>query len=214
MIIGEGYRVLASLVYGEFINEFVGNPRLASTLSILMLTVTFGALLIQRRFARRASFDQETVTPLGLRKTSITKIFVSTLIVYAIVFIAFLPTLTVVVSSLLLIFFRNASLHSLQYKTELALVKVRNIDITNFENELNSFKSGFVKNYDLVSRKFQTAIEEIDKSIDHLQKTKDSLIGNDRNLKLANNKAQDMTIKKLTRRNSTMAEKFARLEKG
>ena len=214
MIIGEGYRVLASLVYGEFINEFVGNPRLASTLSILMLTVTFGALLIQRRFARRASFDQETVTPLGLRKTSITKIFVSTLIVYAIVFIAFLPTLTVVVSSLLLIFFRNASLHSLQNKTELALVKVRNIDITNFENELNSFKSGFVKNYDLVSRKFQTAIEEIDKSIDHLQKTKDSLIGNDRNLKLANNKAQDMTIKKLTRRNSTMAEKFARLEKG
>ncbi len=214
MIIGEGYRVLASLVYGEFINEFVGNPRLASTLSILMLTVTFGALLIQRRFARRASFDQETVTPLGLRKTSITKIFVSTLIVYAIVFIAFLPTLTVVVSSLLLIFFRNASLHSLQYKTESALVKVRNIDITNFENELNSFKSGFVKNYDLVSRKFQTAIEEIDKSIDHLQKTKDSLIGNDRNLKLANNKAQDMTIKKLTRRNSTMAEKFARLEKG
>ena len=214
MIIGEGYRVLASLVYGEFINEFVGNPRLASTLSILMLTVTFGALLIQRRFARRASFDQETVTPLGLRKTSITKIFVSTLIVYAIVFIAFLPTLTVVVSSLLLIFFRNASLHSLEYKTELGLVKVRNIDITNFENELNSFKSGFVKNYDLVSRKFQTAIEEIDKSIDHLQKTKDSLIGNDRNLKLANNKAQDMTIKKLTRRNSTMAEKFARLEKG
>ena len=213
MIIGEGYRVLASLVYGEFINEFGGNPRLASNLSILILTVTFGALLIQRRFARRASFDQETVTPLGLRKTSITKIFVSTLIVYAIVFIAFLPTLTVVVSSLLLIFFRNASLHSLQYKTELALVKVRNIDITNFENELNSFKSGFVKNYDLVLRKFQTAIEEIDKSIDHLQKTKDSLIGNDRNLKLANNKAQDMTIKKLTRRNSTMAEKFSRLEK-
>ena len=70
MIIGEGYRVLASLVYGEFINEFGGNPRLASTLSILMLTVTFGALLIQRRFARRASFDQETINPLGLRKTS------------------------------------------------------------------------------------------------------------------------------------------------
>ena len=105
-------------------------------------------------------------------------------------------------------------MHSLEYKTELALVKVRNIDITNFENEFNSFKSGFVKNYDLVSRKFQTAIEEIDKSIDHLQKTKDPLIGNDQNLKLANNKAQDMTIKKLTRRNSTMAEKFARLEKG
>ena len=108
---------------------------------------------------------------------------------------------------------RNASLHSLEYKTELALVKAQNIDITNFENELNSFKSGFAKNYDLASRKFQTAIEEIDKSIDHLQKTKDSLIGTDRNLRLANNKAQDVTIKKLTRRNSTMAAKFAGLEK-
>ena len=108
---------------------------------------------------------------------------------------------------------RNASLHSLEYKTELALVKAQNIDITNFENELNSFKSGFAKNYDLASRKFQTAIEEIDKSIDHLQKTKDALIGTDRNLRLANNKAQDVTIKKLTRRNSTMAAKFAGLEK-
>ena len=108
---------------------------------------------------------------------------------------------------------RNASLHSLEYKTELALVKAQNIDITNFENELNSFKSGFAKNYDLASRKFQTAIEEIDKSIDHLQKTKDALIGTDRNLRLANNKAQDVTIKKLTRRNSTMAAKFVGLEK-
>ena len=108
---------------------------------------------------------------------------------------------------------RNASLHSLEYKTELALVKAQNIDITNFENELNSFKSGFAKNYDLASRKFQVAIEEIDKSIDHLQKTKDALIGTDRNLRLANNKAQDVTIKKLTRRNSTMAAKFAGLEK-
>ena len=149
MIIGEGYRVLASLVYGEFINEFVGNPRLASTLSILMLTVTFGALLIQRRFARRASFDQETVTPLGLRKTSITKIFVSTLIVYAIVFIAFLPTLTVVVSSLLLIFFRNASLHSLEYKTELALIKVKDININDSNNEINTFKSVFARGTNL-----------------------------------------------------------------
>ena len=108
---------------------------------------------------------------------------------------------------------RNASLHSLEYKTELALVKAQNIDITNFENELNSFKSGFAKNYDLASRKFQTAIEEIDKSIDHLQKTRDALIRTDRNLRLANNKAQDVTIKKLTRRNSTMAAKFAGLEK-
>ena len=104
-------------------------------------------------------------------------------------------------------------MHSLEYKTELALVKAQNIDITNFENELNSFKSEFAKNYDLASRKFQTAIEEIDKSIDHLQKTKDSLIGTDRNLRLANNKAQDVTIKKLTRKNSTMAAKFAGFEK-
>ena len=96
---GEGYTVRD--VDGEFINEFGGNPRLASTLSILMLTVTFGALLIQRRFARRASFDQETVTPLGLRKISTTKMVIATLIVYAIVFTAFLPTLTVVVSSFL-----------------------------------------------------------------------------------------------------------------
>ena len=108
---------------------------------------------------------------------------------------------------------RNALLHLLEYKTELALVKAQNIDITNFENELNSFKSGFAKNYDLASRKFQTAIEEIDKSIDHLQKTKDALIETDRNLRLANNKAQDVTIKKLTRKSSTMAAKFAGLEK-
>jgi iron(III) transport system permease protein len=101
MIIGEGYRVLASLVYREFINEFGGNPRLASTLSILMLTVTFGALLIQRQFARRASFDQETVKPLGLRKVSTTKILIATVIVYAIVFTAFLPSLTIVISSFL-----------------------------------------------------------------------------------------------------------------
>jgi len=101
MIIGEGYRVLASLVYREFINEFGGNPRLASTLSILLLTVTFGALLIQRQFARRASFDQETVTPLGLRKVSTTKMVIATVIVYTIVFTAFLPSLTIVVSSFL-----------------------------------------------------------------------------------------------------------------
>lgn len=106
---------------------------------------------------------------------------------------------------------RNAAMNSLKYKSELALVKAQNIDITNFENELESFKSAFAKNYDLASRRFQKAIEEIDKSIDHLQKTKEALMGTDRNLRLANDKAQDVTIKKLTRRNPTMAGKFAEL---
>jgi hypothetical protein len=107
---------------------------------------------------------------------------------------------------------RNAALNSLKYKTELALVKAQNIDITNFEHELESFKSAFAKNYDLASRRFQTAIDEIDKSIDHLQKTKDALLGTDRNLRLANDKAQDVTLKKLTRGNPTMAAKFAELK--
>ena len=109
---------------------------------------------------------------------------------------------------------RNAAMSSLEYKTELALVKAQNVDITNFENDLESFKTAFGKNYDLASRKFQKAIDEIDKSIDHLQKTKDALLGTDRNLRLANNKAQDVTIKKLTRRNPTMAAKFDELDKG
>jgi hypothetical protein len=108
---------------------------------------------------------------------------------------------------------RNAAQNSLKYKSELALVKAQNIDIANFEDELNSFKDAFGKNYELASRKFQTAIDEIDKSIDHLQKTKEALIGTDRNLRLANDKAQDVTIKKLTRGNPTMAAKFAELEK-
>lgn len=107
---------------------------------------------------------------------------------------------------------RNAAIKSLEYKTELALVKSQNIDITNFENDLDNFKTAFAKNYDIASRKFQTAIDEIDKSIDHLQKTKDALLGTDRNLRLANDKAQDVTIKKLTRKNSTMAAKFEELE--
>jgi hypothetical protein len=107
---------------------------------------------------------------------------------------------------------RNAALNSLKYKAELALVKAQNIDITNFEAELDDFKSGFAKNYDLASRRFMTAIEEIDKSITHLQKTKDALLGCDRNLRLANDKAQDVTIKKLTRGNQTMAAKFAELK--
>jgi hypothetical protein len=107
---------------------------------------------------------------------------------------------------------RNAAMNSLQYKSELALVRAQNIDITNFENELDTFKNAFAKNYDLASRRFQTAIEEIDKSIDHLQKTKEALLGTDRNLRLANDKAQDVTIKKLTRGNPTMATKFAELK--
>ena len=107
---------------------------------------------------------------------------------------------------------RNAAMNSLKYKSELALVKAQNIDITNFENELESFKSTFGRNFDLASKRFQTAIEEIDKSIDHLQKTKEALLGTDRNLRLANDKMQDVTIKKLTRGNSTMATKFAELK--
>ena len=107
---------------------------------------------------------------------------------------------------------RNAAMNSLKYKSELALVKAQNIDITNFESELETFKTAFGKNYDLASRRFQTAIDEIDKSIDHLQKTKEALQGTDRNLRLANDKAQDVTIKKLTRHNPTMAGKFAELK--
>ena len=107
---------------------------------------------------------------------------------------------------------RNAAMNSLQYKSELALVRAQNIDIANFENELDTFKNAFAKNYDLASRRFQAAIEEIDKSIDHLQKTKEALLGTDRNLRLANDKAQDVTIKKLTRGNPTMATKFAELK--
>lgn len=107
---------------------------------------------------------------------------------------------------------RNAAMNTLAYKAELALVKAQHIDITNFENDLDTFKTAFAKNYDLASRKFQTAIDEIDKSINHLQKTKDALLGTDRNLRLANDKAQDVTIKKLTRNNPTMAAEFKTLD--
>ncbi|MDP2287110.1 MAG: DUF2130 domain-containing protein [Actinomycetota bacterium] len=104
---------------------------------------------------------------------------------------------------------RNAAQNSVKYKSELALVKAQNIDITNFESELETFKSGFGMNFDLASRHFQTVIDEIDKSIDHLQKTKESLLATSRQLRLANDKAQDVTIKKLTKGNPTMASKFA-----
>ena len=107
---------------------------------------------------------------------------------------------------------RNAAQNSLQYKSELARVREQNIDITNFEAELDEFRNGFARNYDLASRKFKTAIEEIDKTIDHLQKTKEALLGSENNLRLANNKADDLTIKKLTRGNPTMAAKFADLD--
>jgi hypothetical protein len=107
---------------------------------------------------------------------------------------------------------RNAARNSLVFKRELAEVRAQNIDITNFEGELVAFKEGFARNYDLASRKFKTAIEEIDKTIDHLQKTKDALLGSENNLRLANNKAEDLTIKKLTKGNPTMARKFREAE--
>ena len=107
---------------------------------------------------------------------------------------------------------RNAAQHSLKYKSELSLIKEQNIDVTNFESDLEKFKSSFSKNFDLSSRKFSTAIDEIDKSINHLQKTKDALLSTDRNLRLANDKLQDVTIKKLTRNNPTMAKKFTEIK--
>ena len=106
---------------------------------------------------------------------------------------------------------RNAAMNSLKYKAELALVRNQNIDITNFEDNVNKFKEGFAKNYDLASRKFKTAIEEIDKTIDHLQKTKEALLSSENNLRIANNKTEDLTIKRLTRDNPTMEAKFAEL---
>tara|TARA_B110000977_G_scaffold56616_1_gene76941 strand:- start:1270 stop:2583 length:1314 start_codon:yes stop_codon:yes gene_type:complete len=106
---------------------------------------------------------------------------------------------------------RNASQNSLKYKTELALVREQNLDITTFEDELNEFRTGFARNYELASKKLKTAITEIDKTIDHLQKTKDALLGSENNLRLANNKADDLTVKKLTKGNPTMAQKFTDL---
>ncbi len=108
---------------------------------------------------------------------------------------------------------RNAAQNALAYKTELALVKAQNTDITNFEADLDAFKTGFARNYDLATRKFRLAIDEIDKSIRSLEKTKAELIGSENNLRLANDKAQDVTIKRLTRGNPTMAAKFAALDR-
>ncbi|MGE4320392.1 MAG: DUF2130 domain-containing protein [Acholeplasmataceae bacterium] len=108
---------------------------------------------------------------------------------------------------------RNASLNALEYKQEVALMKRQNIDITHFEEDLETFKTGFARNYELASRKFQTAIEEIDKTITHLQKTKEALLSSENNLRLANDKAGDLTVKKLTKNNPTMKEKFDKFMK-
>ncbi|MBP9849304.1 MAG: DUF2130 domain-containing protein [Flavobacterium sp.] len=106
---------------------------------------------------------------------------------------------------------RNAAMNSMKYKAELALVRNQNVDITNFEEKINQFKEGFAKNYDLASRKFNTAIEEIDKTIIHLQKTKEALLSSDNNLRLANQRADGLSIKKLTHGNPTMKAKFDEL---
>lgn len=115
----------------------------------------------------------------------------------------FIPIITVL---------RNAALNSLQYKHDLELARNQNIDITHFEEDINDFKNKFSKNFRLASEKFQKAIDEIDKTIDHLQKTKEALLSSENNLRLANNKAEDLTIKKLTKGNPTMAAKFAEID--
>ena len=108
-------------------------------------------------------------------------------------------------------FLRNAAMNSLQYKAELTKVRNQNVDITNFEEEIDAFKKGFAYNYDLASRKFKIAIDEIDKTISNLQKTKTALLSSENNLRLANNKAGELTIKKLTYGNPTMKAKFDEL---
>lgn len=105
---------------------------------------------------------------------------------------------------------RNAALNSLEYRKELSLIRAQNIDISNFEAAMNDFKTKFSKNYEIASKKFKTAIDEIDKTIDHLQKTKEALLSSENNLRLANNKAEDLSIKRLTKNNPTMQEKFAK----
>lgn len=111
----------------------------------------------------------------------------------------FIPLITLI---------RGAALNALEYKKEMLVLQNQNIDISRFEENMNAFKSGFAKNYRIASEKFSKAIEEIDKTIDHLQKTKDALISSDRNLRLANNKAEELTIKRLTRNSETMAKLF------
>ena len=108
---------------------------------------------------------------------------------------------------------RNASMNSLSYRKELALMKEQHIDITRFEEDMNDFKEKFSRNYRIASDKFKTAIQEIDKTIDHLLKTKEALLSSENNLRLANSKAEDLSIKKLTKNNPTMAAKFAQYNK-
>ena len=116
----------------------------------------------------------------------------------------FIPLITLI---------RGIAVHSLEYKKELQLIQNQNIDISHFEENMNAFKEGFGRNYRLASEKFKKAIEEIDKTIDHLQKTKEALLSSENNLRLANNKAEDLTIRKLTSGNETMARKFEELKK-
>lgn len=115
----------------------------------------------------------------------------------------FIPLITLI---------RNLANKSIEYRKELELVRNQNIDITHFEDNINAFKEGFGRNYKLASDKFKKAIEEIDKTIDHLQKTKEALLSSENNLRLANNKAEDLTITKLTRNNPTMKEMFDSLK--
>jgi hypothetical protein len=107
---------------------------------------------------------------------------------------------------------RDAAANSISYRKQLAEVRAQNIDVTNFESELAEFKEKFGNNFRIASEKFRTAIDEIDKSIDHLKKIKDELLGSERQLRLANDKATDLTVKKLTKNNPTMAAKFAELK--
>lgn len=116
----------------------------------------------------------------------------------------FIPLITLI---------RNLANKSLEYRKELETIKNQNIDITHFEENINTFKEGFGRNYRLAAERFQKAIEEIDKTIDHLQKTKEHLLKTNDNLRLANNKAEDLTIKKLTHNNPTMSKMFEELEK-
>ena len=108
---------------------------------------------------------------------------------------------------------RNAGLNAVEYTSQLAEVRNQNIDVAHFEERLLDFRDKFANNYRIASEKFQTAIDEIDKTIDHLQKVKEGLLGSERQLRLANDKAQDLSIKKLTKDNPTMQEKFASLKK-
>ena len=115
----------------------------------------------------------------------------------------FIPLITLI---------RGLAIHALDYKKELEIVKNQNLDIAHFEENMNAFKEGFGRNYRLASDKFKKAIEEIDKTIDHLQKTKEALLSSENNLRLANNKAEDLSIKKLTHNNETMKELFEKLK--